>query len=606
MGHDGGHQEAHSSHDDAWSAATKRFCQTSSLPARRKISNRRHMARLPGRRKARVLVYMDRAVDGRILPSLDGLPEVDLQIIVDVDNMSFAPSEVGQDVKTHENDSLCPKDLSRNSAIIMKATELSQWADLLILPMSAGRMARLLAGLFDDLVLAVVRGWDISKRIIAIPEMSTDMWKNPITRRHLTEISRTWPHVNVLSPALWDLGREADNTLTATAQYHDPSELLQCVEDEIRPYTQGSEAYDYAPEEEIDARTSKSKISLPPELWTMILEALGDWEVATALHVYTTLPTPTDWLPYLPQPSSLVSPRFTIEYLILTAPFASIRAALSRPNAPANTLSTLAVNLILKFARTDLLTYLSLHQKDIFWSSFGLTLLPHKASIVYNQPSILTWWHTSPAVLKKEYGPEALDGASRAGFVDVLDWWLHSGLPLWYTERALESASAKGHLNVLKWWRAAAEATADRDGDAVDLRVGKSILAAAQSGHVAVLAWFCTETPSIPFSHEESVARIASTHGHVDVLSLWKELKGSKMIFDNQVLVGATKNGHVGVLEWWKRSGYRVEYKTCDIEEAMEDSVGGGEAEQRVRSWWQSNGLNLGVGTSEWMKVKIL
>jgi hypothetical protein len=35
---------------------------------------------------------------------------------------------------------------------------------------------------------------------------------------------------------------------------------------------------------------------------------------------------------------------------------------------------------------------------------------------------------------------DAMDGASRAGFVDVLDWWLHSGLPLRYSERALEAA----------------------------------------------------------------------------------------------------------------------------------------------------------------------
>jgi hypothetical protein len=77
------------------------------------------------------------------------------------------------------------------------------------------------------------------------------------------------------------------------------------------------------------------------------------------------------------------------------------------------------------------------------------------------------------------------------------------------------------------------------------------------------------------------------------------------MIFDNQVLVGATKNGHASVLEWWKRSGLSVEYKTCDIEEAMEDAVGGG-GEGEVREWWSRNGLNLGVGTSEWMKVKTL
>lgn len=63
--------------------------------------------------------------------------------------------------------------------------------------------------------------------------------------------------------------------------------------------------------------------------------------------------------------------------------------------------------------------------------------------------------------------------------------------------------------------------------------------------------------------------------------------------------------GHADVLEWWKRSGLKVEYKTCDIEEALEDGVEGARGDA-VRRWWALNGLNLGVGTSEWMRVKVL
>jgi len=101
------------------------------------------------------------------------------------------------------------------------------------------------------------------------------------------------------------------------------------------------------------------------------------------------------------------------------------------------------------------------------------------------------------------------------------------------------------------------------------------------------------------------VAKLASTHGHVLILDFWRKLRGEKMLFDNQVLVGATKMGHADVLEWWKKSGLRVEYKTCDIEEALEDGVEG-EKGRVVRRWWARNGLNLGVGTSEWMRTKVL
>ncbi len=68
------------------------------------------------------------------------------------------------------------------------------------------------------------------------------------------------------------------------------------------------------------------------------------------------------------------------------------------------------------------------------------------------------------------------------------------------------------------------------------------------------------------------------------------------------------------VLDWWKayaqgalpgmngRRAKRVEYKTMDIEEALEDSLGDQTA---VRKWWAENGL-FGLPTSEWMKSRYL
>ena len=82
------------------------------------------------------------------------------------------------------------------------------------------------------------------------------------------------------------------------------------------------------------------------------------------------------------------------------------------------------------------------------------------------------------------------------------------------------------------------------------------------------------------------------------------------MAFDNKVLIEPTKNGHVEVLEWWKafaRCGAgKVEYKTCDVEEALEDSVGSEGKAYEVKKWWARNGLNLGVQVSEWTRVKAL
>ena len=138
---------------------------------------------------------------------------------------------------------------------------------------------------------------------------------------------------------------------------------------------------------------------------------------------------------------------------------------------------------------------------------------------------------------------------------------------------------------------------------------------AAQYGHVEIMRWWL-EQSGVPLEHQEHVCKIASRWGQVKILDLWRELRGDdKMQFDNQILIEPTFHAHIPVLEWWRRyahgelpgmngrKGKRVEYKTMDIEEALEDSLGD---QTRVRRWWAENGLNLGLGTSEWMKVRYL
>jgi len=308
-----------------------------------------------------------------------------------------------------------------------------------------------------------------------------------------------------------------------------------------------------------------------------------------------------------------------LEWTLLIGTLGEVKAllAVDKPRR----LSRLCIKLIMRFAKVSLLTHLEAAHQELFWSTFGHSFLPVKSSSIFGRVEILEYWRTSPSFLTKEYSNEAMDNASRAGFVHVLDWWYNSGLSLKYTEAALEQASSQGHIAVLEWWKqhglqegdakpttAAAAATTD-DAEAgssrgpLRLKVGKSISYATQSGHLPTVRWWSAS--GIAFPHEDTVAKLASTHGHVHILSFWRQLRGEKMLFDNQVLVGATKMSHAEVLEWWKRSGLRVEYKTCDIEEALEDGVEGDMGE-RVKRWWARNGLNLGVATSEWMRTKIL
>lgn len=575
------------------------------------------------RRRVNVLLYITEKIGPEILPFLLQNPDLNLRVVSEYSKAEYYqqmdPAISLDNVQWYQNS---PQDPYRNQ-YKMLGHRLARWADLLCIVMDVGMISLMLSGFTTDVILHVLRCWDVSKRITMLPEMSVDQWNHPTWKRQLSKIHREWDWVHVLTPVIWDLAEEPSNLTQPGSdpqgtnalpeidwRWEGPEEILEVVHSEAQTILRSNRlktSYNLMPHQSSsDPDEEADKPSLPVEVWTIILDHLGDWELATALGIYTHLPTPHEWVSLVPKSGSS---RRTLEYTILTQSTSQVKAYFTNntTSQPPTTLSQTATKLIFRFSLTDLLTYLALHQKDIFWTSFGLALLPHKASLIYNSPTILQWWRDCPAVIKKEYGPEAMDGASRAGFVEVLDWWLNSGLKLTYTEKALESASAKGHVEVLEWWRMNSLKFAGTAGRELPLKVGKSILLAAQSGRTNSIEWW--ENSGIPYAHEDGVSRLASQHGHVPVLELWHSFKGSKMIFDNQVLVGATKNGHAGVLQWWKdisrKSGLRVEYKTCDIEEAMEDAVGGG-GEGEVREWWGRNGLNLGVGTGEWMRVKTL
>ena len=88
----------------------------------------------------------------------------------------------------------------------------------------------------------------------------------------------------------------------------------------------------------------------------------------------------------------------------------------------------------------------------------------------------------------------------------------------------------------------------------------------------------------------------------VDVLQWWLE-SGLQVIFDQDALVGATKHNRPEVLEWWDKSGLPIQYRMCDIEEALEDAIGGGE---KAREWWRRKGIDFNANDKEWSKLQYL
>jgi hypothetical protein len=175
-----------------------------------------------------------------------------------------------------------------------QAFELVEWADMLVLaPLDADGIAKMLAGVADTLLLEVLRGWDQKKKILLVPGMSTHVYSNPTTKKHLSKIQRKWPWVRTLSPILWHYETNSgDTTAAATAtpkrvvNWNGFNDLLGIVKNQAdilglgREIDLGSGVL-HAPE-----TTGPIQAKLPPEIWSIILEFVGDWELAQALGIF--------------------------------------------------------------------------------------------------------------------------------------------------------------------------------------------------------------------------------------------------------------------------------------------------------------------------------
>ncbi|RKF84385.1 putative phosphopantothenoylcysteine decarboxylase, partial [Golovinomyces cichoracearum] len=73
--------------------------------------------------------------------------------------------------------------------------ELRRWSDIMVIaPLSANTLAKIVNGLADNLLTSVVRAWDTEaqKKIIVAPAMNTAMWNHPITKTHLKLLESEW------------------------------------------------------------------------------------------------------------------------------------------------------------------------------------------------------------------------------------------------------------------------------------------------------------------------------------------------------------------------------------------------------------------------------
>jgi len=517
------------------------------------------------------------------------------QTVIVMPNQSLAPGQID-----HADDADFYK---------QQAFELIQWADLMVcVPLDADGIAKMLAGIADTLLGEVLRGWDTSKSIVLVPSMSTHMWANPLTKRQLSKMHRKWGWIRVMAPITWHY--EGSHNPKRVPIWNGFNEVLAIIQNQADLLGLGRDVEIATGVAILPDTSVMVESKLPPEIWTIILDFSGDWELAKALGIYTNLPMPKWWSLHPREASNpLQAYEHELEWTTLTCNAAAICKKLSQCPPNFRDIPAQVVRLVIRFALIEVLAYLEANRPDLF-KAFGGTTLPTKASAWYPRTDVLDYWLTSRWFRDNHtYDAESVDGASKNGHVRILDWWWrHSGFPLRYTEAALEQASANGHLLVLEWWRDAAA-----QDDKVVLRPGRSLLWATQFGQADVLRWW--DASGIPLAHGDGVAKWASRWGQVNILETWRRLKGDdKLARDGDVLVAPTVHQHMEVLEWWRRFAHgelegmegrkqQVEFRTCNIEEALEDSIGD---QSRVRQWWVKNGLNLGLRNEEWLEQRYL
>ncbi|KAF7315174.1 hypothetical protein MIND_00031800 [Mycena indigotica] len=186
---------------------------------------------------------------------------------------------------------------------------------------------------------------------------------------------------------------------------------------------------------------------LPVEILADIMDHVGDWELARAVGVPTSLPRPSAWAAASPTDEAM-----------LTGHLPSIHAVV-----PIKHPSTLGTDLAIRFGYINVLEYLlleSARQSDssIFKTLFKNDVIPVKASL-HGRLEVLSWWKNnieqhpdliaapSPASIS-----QALHNASCHGKVQVLDWWLNSGLQLIFDTETLIGPTRHNRPEVLEWW----------------------------------------------------------------------------------------------------------------------------------------------------------
>lgn len=204
------------------------------------LRSKLHFADASLNRKANILLYLtDRIGPDTVLHNL--APSLDLNIrvirkrrqseIVDDDYQSLPDVEVYREITFATSDEEC-------ALLAQQSHQHARWADILFVEMDAGTVSAMLAGLAHNTILSVLRSWNVSKKVVILPKLSTDQWRNPMWKRQMIEIQSKWTWIQVLRPALWNIADEGRGAVNKVVDFiwdwEGPGEAIKAIHAEAK------------------------------------------------------------------------------------------------------------------------------------------------------------------------------------------------------------------------------------------------------------------------------------------------------------------------------------------------------------------------------------
>lgn len=115
-----------------------------------------------------------------------------------------------------------PQPWKRGASILH--IELRRWADMLVVaPLSANTLAKIVNGMSDNLLTSVIRAWDTDssidgkQKIVAVaPAMNSAMWRHPVTAKQIRVLSEDWGVKEPTSSSSTSNNGEEDGNKTTT------------------------------------------------------------------------------------------------------------------------------------------------------------------------------------------------------------------------------------------------------------------------------------------------------------------------------------------------------------------------------------------------------